>query len=196
MKRDISFPTGHGRLAGLLEAPTSARGLVLAASLHASSNANTIAAAHARQYACLVLHLLTGQEIAFADNAHNVPLLADRLLQVLELVATDPDTAELPLAIFAEAAVTPAAVRVAARRDRQIRCLACHGGLIDGAGLQYLEVLSSPVLMLADIEDEVSASSFRRAATHLAGPWELRRVPSGGIPAAMAMDWFAPYLVA
>jgi hypothetical protein len=61
--------------------------------------------------------------------------------------------------------VAPAAIRAAAQRDTQVRAVACHGGLIDRAGAQALELLIAPLLMLIDADDDTAFAAYRRAAT-------------------------------
>lgn len=196
MNRDIAFTTPHGRLDGLLSIPENPGGLVVVALLHPAAHAPALPAALAeRHLASLSLELLTAQELQFPDSAHNVPLLADRLLHAIDLLARDADTAELPVGIYAEASVTPAAIRVAARRDKQVHALVCHGGIADLAGLQYLELLGAPLLMLVAQDDAAAAGAFRRAAGHLACLHALERLQGGELPAPRAAAWFDRHLV-
>ena len=80
------------------------------------------------------------------------------------LIRRDGDMEVLPLAIFATGDTSPAAIRAAAQRDTQVQALACHGGLIDRAGLEALKYLSAPLLMLFDAEDRIGPLAAERAA--------------------------------
>lgn len=192
MTRDLAFATPHGRLAGEVSLPPEPRGLVVVAGLHSSPLTGPIAEAAAEaRLAVFTLELLTAQELHFPDSAHNVPLLCERLLHGLELAQRDAETQDLPVGIFADAAAAPAAIRAAARRDSQVRALACHGGLVDVAGIQNLELLAAALLMLADADDTVSEASLRRAAAHLSAPWECVTLAPGESPARRAVAWLA-----
>lgn len=197
MHREFNFHTPHGPLHGHLLMPQPAQGLILLAQLRPTPldmaiNANL----GSRHWAILSMGMLTPQEEHYPDTMHNVPLLTQRLLDALDMLRRDGDTEELPIGLFASAHVAPAAVRAAARRDQQVRALACHGGLIDLAGLQHLDLLVAPLLMLVDPDDTVSAASFQRATAHLKAPHELHCLEPGENPAGRIAGWFGAYLQA
>ncbi len=195
MNRHFSLTTPHGTLHGHLERPDHPRGLVLVARVHHALADSLIAAnLAARSYAILSMELLTAQETHFVDAAQNVPRLSQRLLDVLDMIREDGDTQDLPLAIFAAGEVTPAAIRVAAQRDLQVRTLACHGGLIDRAGLQALQLLRAPLLMLFDADDEIDEAAFHRALPHLAARHEERHLAPGEDAALHVAAWLTLHL--
>jgi dienelactone hydrolase len=197
MNRHFSLSTPHGSLLGHLERPDHPRALVLVASVH-NAQADSVIAANlaARGYAILSMELLTTQETHFIDAAQNVPRLTQRLLDILDLIRDDGDTLDLPLAIFASGEVTPAAIRVAARRDLQVRALACHGGLIDRAGLEALQLMSAPLLMLFDAADEVEKAAFRRARPHLRAISEEQILEIGEDASLPIANWLTVHLQA
>lgn len=197
MNRHFLLSTPHGSLHGHLERPDHPRGLVLVARVH-NALADSLIAANlaARGYAILSMELLTAQEMHFADAAQNVPRLTQRLLDILDLIHEDGDTLDLPLAIFASGEVTPAAIRVAARRDLQVRALACHGGLIDRAGLEALRLMSAPLLMLFDAADEVEKAAFRRARPHLRSINEEQTLDIGADASLHVAAWLTMHLQA
>ncbi|MCL2635854.1 MAG: hypothetical protein FWD50_04390 [Betaproteobacteria bacterium] len=171
MNRHFVLNTPHGTLHGHLERPEQPRGLVLVACFQRTERDDLIAAGLVAQgYAILNIRLLTARELQFADAGQNVPRLSQRLLDVLDLLRDDGDTEDLPLALFAADDVTPAAIRVTAQRDMQVRVLACRGGLIDRAGLQALKLMKAPLLMLFAADDDLDAAAFRRARSHLRCP--------------------------
>ncbi|MDR1994272.1 hypothetical protein [Azonexus sp.] len=172
MNRHFTLSTPQGPLHGYLERPEQPRGLMLIAHIERTDRGDLIATGLVAQgYATLNMELLTARERQFADTAQNVPRLSQRLLDLLDLLRDDGDTEDLPLALFAAGDVTPAAIRVAAQRDMQVRVLACHGGLIDRAGRQALELMNAPLLMLFDADDDLNQAAFRRARSHLHGPY-------------------------
>jgi dienelactone hydrolase len=192
MKRNIALQYPHGTLHGTLDLPAAPRGLILLARAHHAAVDTVIAASlAARGYAILAMELLSAQEIQFADATQNVPRLAQRLIDVLDLIRNDGDMQELPLALFANGDLTPAAIRAAAQRDKQVRALACHGGLIDRAGVQALKLLVAPLQMLFDADDETGRQAYLRARTHLSGIHEMQVLNPGEDPAAHVAAWFS-----
>lgn len=195
MNRSFSLQTPNGPLHGQLELPEHARGLILLARAHHAA-VDTVIAANlaARGYAILAMELLSTQEAHFADATQNVPRLAQRMLDILDLIRRDGDMQELPLGIFATGDSAPAAIRAAAQRDTQVRALACHGGLIDRAGLQALDLLVAPLLMLFDADDEFGPPAFQRAAAHLHGVHETHRLDVAEDPILRVAAWFSLHL--
>ena len=195
MTHNLTIQTPHGPLHGqLLFAPT-ARAVVLLARSHISPVDAVISAnLAARGYAILNMDLLTTQEAHFVDATQNVPRLAQRLIDLLDLARRDDDLADLPLGIFASGDASPAAIRAAARRDTQIRAVACHGGLIDRAGRESLEFLSAPLLMLGDPDDHAVKTSYERARPHLTAPHEFHPLGPAEDPVLRVASWFSLYL--
>lgn len=195
MKRSISLHTPHGPLHGQLELPDLPKGLVLLARAHhAPIDALIAANLAARGYAILSMELLSSQEIHFADATQNVPRLSQRLLDILNLIRQDGDMQELPLAIFATGDASPAAIRAAAQRDAQVKAVACHGGLVDRAGLQAISLLEAPLLMLFENTDEIGRQAFQRAASHLHAVHEMRILNDTEDPILRVAAWFALHL--
>ncbi|KAB2921007.1 MAG: hypothetical protein F9K30_15520 [Dechloromonas sp.] len=195
MNRHLTLTTAHGTLHGHLERPDFPRGLVLVARVHHALADNLVAANLATcGYAILSMELLTAQETHFADAAQNVPRLSQRLLDILDLIRLDGDTQDLPLAMMATGDVTPAAIRVAARRDTQVSALACRGGLIDRAGLQALKLLSAPLLMLFDADEAIEQAAFQRALPHLTTTSETRILARGEDATPHVAAWLTRHL--
>ena len=125
MKRTLTIHTPHGLLHGQVDLPEAPKGLILLArTQHTPVDAIITASFAARGYATLSIELLTMHEAQFADATQNVPRLSQRLLDILDLIAHDGDLQGLPLAIFACGDASPAAIRAAAQRDRQVMVVA------------------------------------------------------------------------
>lgn len=192
MIRHITLQTAHGSLHGQLERPDSPRGLILIARSHHAAADATIAANFAELgYATFAMELLSTQEMQFIDATQNVPRLTQRLIDVLDLIRHDGDMQALPLILFASGDVAPAAIRATAQRDAQVKALACHGGLIDRAGAQALELLIAPLLMLFDSDEVVGKSAYLRARNHLRSDHEMHELEQGENPALAAGIWFS-----
>lgn len=198
MRRDFFLRTPAALLHGRLWLPPAQRTLVLVPQLQALGDDEEAPAAAflAAGHGILALPLLTPREAHSPDAMHNVALLAQRLLDALDAVRDDGDTAKLALGLLAGGHLTPAAIRAAARRDLQVRALVCHGGLLDLAGRQYLELLAAPLLVLTDAGDEAAERSCERAAAHLHGPLRTLRLQPGEAPDGPAGEWFGRHLAA
>lgn len=195
MTHNLTIQTPHGALHGqLLLAPTARAVILLARSHHSPLDTVISANLAARGYAILNMDLLTAQEVHFVDATANVPRLAQRLIDLLDLARRNGDLADLPLGIFATGDASPAAIRAAARRDTQIRALACHGGLIDRAGRESLEFLRAPLLLLADPEDLAVKTSYERARPHLTAPHEFHPLGPVEDPVLRVASWFSLHL--
>jgi hypothetical protein len=191
MNRHIALHTPHGSLHGQLERPDDPRGLiVLARSHHLPVDTTVTANLAARGHAILAMELLTAHELQFVDATQNVPRLAQRLLDILDLARHDGDMQDLPLGIFASGEIAPAVIRAAARRDAQVRAITCHGGLIDRAGAQALELLVAPLLMLIDADDATTLAAYRRAESHLRCIHEMHLAAIGESMESHVADWF------
>lgn len=191
MNRSLSIHTPHGIQHGHLDIPDNPQGLVLLARSRPVAVDAVIAANFvARDFAVLSMGLLTSREAQFVDATQNVPRLTQRLLDVLDLIRQDGDMQDLPLAIFATGDSCPAAVRVAAQRDTQVKALACHGGLIDRAGLQALKLLMAPLLVVFDNDDDIEKIAFQRAASHLNCEHKTHTLDLGEDPVIPVAAWF------
>lgn len=195
MIRQLTLKTPHGLLHGRLERPEFPDGLVLVAGVHASP-AELDLASHlvARGHAVLTMELLAASEIHFADALQNVPRLGQRLLDILSMIRQDGDMQDLPLGLFAAGDLTPAAIRAAAQRDTQVRALVCHGGLIDRAGLQALELLVAPLLMLFDAGEATGPLAYQRAEPHLRTLHRMQVLADGESLVPHAVAWLSCHL--
>lgn len=192
MIRHIALQTPHGSLHGQLDRPEHPDGLILIARAHrVPDDEPMIANLAAEGYATLAMDLLTTHELQFADATQNVPRLTQRLLDVLDLIRIDGDMQDLPLGIYAIGDTSPATIRCAAQRDVQVKALACHGGLIDRAGLQSLQLLVAPLLMICEYDDALSLTAYQRATPYLGGAHQKLVLGPGDHPLFGVTDWFA-----
>lgn len=191
MSRFITLHTPHGSLHGQLNLPDNPCGLIVIARAHHAAEDAAISSTFA-DFGCatLTMELLTAQEVQFPDATQNVPRLTQRLIDILDMTRKDGDMEQLPLAIFTSGDVAPAAIRAAAQRDALVRAVACHGGLIDRAGAQALDLLVAPLLLLLETDDLVGKMAYQRATSHLGGVHAMQLLEIGEDPAALAATWF------
>lgn len=195
MKRDIILQTAAGKLFGQLSGEDEKRGLILLPKPHRIAAHDSEAEIfRQRGHAVLAIELLSEREMHYADATQDVARLSARLLDVLDLIQRDGDMSGQACAIHASADIVPAALRAAARRDRQVQALCACGGLIDRAGVEALQSLRAPLLMLFSDDDPLPEAAWERALRHLSCPAEARRLQAGENPATPALAWFAPRL--
>lgn len=195
MNRHITLQTPHGSLHGQLERPDFPRGLILLArSHHVPLDAVTTTRLAAQGYAVFVMELLSAHELQFADATQNVPRLALRLIDILDMIRNDGDMQDLPLGIIASGDIAPAAIRAAAQRDAQVKAVVCHGGLIDRSGVQALDLLVAPLLVLFDTDDTIGETSYQRAASHLRCVHQRQVLEIGEDPVLPVAAWFSKHL--
>ncbi len=202
----VSLPSEHGALYGELALlPDSPGIVVLVHAAMALDQKDKLLAGQFRRAGLSTLNvdLLAHQEEHFPDVHNNVPLLARRLVDFLGLLKNRMQMGEMkeqPIGLFAAHATSPVAVRVAALRDHDIAAIVCRDGLIDLAGVLYLRVLESPLLLLAEESDTQHIASNRRALEEVTCRKDLRMIPemgpdyavSTGVSACLheAVQWF------
>jgi dienelactone hydrolase len=210
----VSVPVGDAAtLQGDLGLPAGARGLVLFAhgsgsSRHSPRNQYVARTLQQRELGTLLIDLLTPEEEAIdVRTAHlrfDIPMLARRLVTIVDWLQRQPHTAALPIGIFGASTGGGAALIAAADRPQQVRAVVSRGGRPDLAGPRLRQV-TSPTLLIVGGRDypvigmnqeamsQMDAAEVRLeivpGATHLfeeAGT--LERV------AELAGDWFTTKL--
>ena len=180
----------HARLHGQLSLHPAAPGLVVLAYAAPALDAREHVLAGILRHAglsTLAIDLIAREEEHYPDLQNNVPLLARRLVDVLDLIKTRMLMGELqtlPFGLCAAHATSPVAVRVAALRDHDIAAVVCRGGLIDLAGLLYLRTLEAPLLQLVEENDAAQLAAARRAQKELQALSTVRTIPEIGFEIA------------
>ncbi len=141
------------------------------------------------------------ERTASGRDGLNLPLLARRLLTVLDNLKQRWENGDIPmrapkntvhavhtaahppLGFFAAGDFSSVAVRIAALRDVDVSALVCHGGLIDLAGRQYLSALTAPLLLLADAGDIYALAAAGRCRGLIGSEYEIVPLPEGGVDA-------------
>ncbi|NJA87941.1 hypothetical protein HCX48_01705 [Rhodocyclus tenuis] len=196
-------------LPGEFRQPEGARALIILAHAGAETAVEEQALAdalHEIGLATLVIDLLHDDEERFADPKFNTPQLTGRLLDLMDLIRRRVSEGQLPdwpIGLYATDHVAPAAVRVAAQRDAEVLALVCCGGLIDLAGLMYLQALRAPLLLL--VEDDAHVRELaQRALAHIDAPSHWHAIAGVDSPphsaitqaeiGALGIDWFSRHL--
>ena len=195
-------------LDGDLALPKDALGIVVFAhgsgsSRHSPRNRLVARTLQERRLATLLIDLLTPREETVDEvTAHyrfDIPLLARRLVMVVDWLHNRSDTASMPIGLFGASTGGGAALLAAADRPRQISAVVSRGGRPDLAGAALPRV-TAPTLLIVGGNDtpviEMNRDAMRRmacevsleivpGASHLfEEPGTLARV------ATLAGEWF------
>lgn len=201
----VRIVSGKARLAGTLELPPGARGLVLIPHGNGSgplSPSNSYVAGELRRagLGTLLLDLLGRDETHRFDLA----LLSARLGDAARWLARQPDTKEFALGLFGASTGAAAALQLAADRPGHVAAVVSRGGRPDLAGSEQLARVRAPTLLIVGGEDHALVELNRQALRDLSCEKELAvvRGASHGFEepgalkevARMAARWFNGYL--
>lgn len=208
----LQIPAGDVTLAGDLEVPENARGLVLFAHGSGSSRRsprNQAVAETLREsrLATLLFDLLTpDEEVEEAYSAHlrfDIEMLSLRLALVTEAIASDPRSGNLGLGYFGASTGGAAASRAAAGLGSIIGAIVSRGGRPDLAG-EALAYVTAPTLLIVGERDEEVLRLNEQAYAQLACEKSLAVVPRathlfqerGALEevARLAAEWFRKHL--
>ncbi len=158
----LQIPAGEVKLAGNLEIPANARGLVLFAHGSGSSRRSPRNQAVAEVLrdaglATLLFDLLTAEEeIQDAHTGHlrfDIGMLSRRLAIVTEEIADDPRSGKLGIGYFGASTGGAAALRAAALLGSTIAAVVSRGGRPDLTG-EALAYVPAPTLLIVGERDE------------------------------------------
>ena len=208
----LQIPAGEVTLAGNLEIPKNARGLVLFAHGSGSSRRSPRNQAVAEVLrdaglATLLFDLLTPEEeVEDAYTGHlrfDIGLLSRRLALVTKEIADDPYSRNLGIGYFGASTGGAAALRAAAALGTTIGAVVSRGGRPDLAG-EALTYVKAPTLLIVGERDEevlrLNEGAYEKLqcekslaivprATHLfQEPGTLEEV------ARLAAEWFRKHL--
>ena len=210
----VYVPAGGARLAGELTVPPNASGLVLFAHGSGSSrfsrrNQFVARVLERRGLATLLIDLLTPDEEALDQRtAHlrfDIPLLATRLVAIIEWLKQKPETAPLPVGLFGASTGGGAALRAAAAMPDDVFAVVSRGGRPDLAGGALPDV-KAPTLLIVGGEDRPVIAMNRDAMPRMRGKVAIEIIPGathlfeepGALErvADLAAEWFMQHVQA
>lgn len=210
--RTLVIPAGRVELEGDLSIPQEARGLVMFAHGSGSSRFSTrnrfvAQVLRDRGLGILLFDLLTAEEErADAIDAHlrfDIPMLADRLGEVTDWLATRDYASDLSIGYFGSSTGAAAALIAAARRPERIGAVVSRGGRPDLAKSELARV-RAPTLLIVGGADTTVLQLNREALARLKSRKQLTVVPGathlfeepGALErvAYLAGEWFAEHL--
>jgi putative phosphoribosyl transferase len=208
----VAVPIDGQSLAGDLGMPPTPLGIVLFAhgsgsSRHSPRNRYVARALERHRLGTLLIDLLTPAEESIDDLTaqyrFDIPMLAGRLVSIVDWLRRRSDTAALPVGLFGASTGAGAALIAAARRPHDIAAVVSRGGRPDLADDALAEVTAPTLLIVGGLDTpviEMNRAAMRRmrgevkleivpGATHLfEEPGALERV------AELAGAWFSRHL--
>lgn len=169
--------------------PCGARGVIVF--LHGSGsnrlsprNAFVARALERARFATLLVDLLTGEEQAVDQEAHelrdDVSLLGQRAVAIVDWLAQAQQLKALPLGLFGANTGAAAAVIAASRRPERVLSIVARGGRADLAERELSRV-RAPMLLLVGAKDHAVLELNRAAALLLQAPYRIE-VVAGASP--------------
>lgn len=208
MRLDVS---GVG-LVGDLAMPPDARSLVIFAhgsgsSRHSPRNRAVAEALQHGGVATLLLDLLTEpEELVDATTAEfrfNIPVLADRLVGVIDWALSDSRISPRPIGLFGASTGAAAALIAAANRSHAVRAVVSRGGRPDLAEAA-LERVAAPTLLVVGGRDDVVIALNKEALARLTCDHDMQIVRGathlfeepGALETVskLAKEWFQKHL--
>lgn len=214
MKQEVSLsiPCQDAHLEGILNLPENTRGLVLfvhgsGSSRFSSRNQFVAEVLNTARLGTLLFDLLTAEEDAIDTRTRefrfNIPLLADRLLDVIAWCRQDPRVHDLPLGLFGASTGAAAALIAAAKDPKQVKAVVSRGGRPDLAE-EYLLQVRAPTLLIVGENDHEVIILNQNAYAQMPCFKEIAIVPgathlfeeAGSLDevARLAKSWFFQYL--
>lgn len=209
--RPVEVPLGAARLRGDLGLPRAASGIVVFAhgsgsSRHSPRNQFVARVLERRSLATLLIDLLTPEEERVDDRTaeyrFDIPMLARRLVSIVDWLRAQPETAGLQIGFFGASTGGGAALMAAADRPRDVAAVVSRGGRPDLAGAALSKV-AAPTLLIVGGHDEPVIDMNRDAMAHMRCHVTLEVVPGathlfeepGTLErvAVLAADWFDKY---
>lgn len=208
----VQIPVQDVMLAGSLEIPQSAQGIVLFAhgsgsSRHSPRNQAVAGALRKRGNGTLLFDLLTSEEgTEDAVTAHlrfDIGLLTRRLVAATHWVAAHPLGQQLGMGYFGASTGGAAALVAAASLGAQIQAVVARGSRTDLAG-EKIKFVHSPTLLIVGECDPTVLELNRQAYAQLKCEKELAVIPDanhlfeepGALDevASLAAEWFCRHL--
>lgn len=207
---EVWVAAGAATVAGHLKIPAHPVGVVVFAHGSGSSrssprNRYVADILYEAGLATLMFDLLTAEEEHDRANVFDIELLSQRLSDVTNWLANQPDTAQLPLGYFGASTGAGAALAAAADPRVKVGAVVSRGGRPDLAGDKLRDV-RAPTLLIVGGRDEVVLRLNQQAQNRIGTECELSVIPGathlfeepGTLEQAakQARDWFIKHLTA
>ncbi len=206
--KPVRIPIDGWFLSGDLSVPLHANGIIVFAhgsgsSRHSPRNQYVARYLEQEGFATLLIDMLTDDEekidLRTGHFRFDIALLAQRLVGIIDWLATQPDVASLPVGLFGASTGGGAALSAAAARPRRVAAVVSRGGRPDMAG-RALRHVSAATLLIVGGDDAQVIELNRGAMAQMHGSVSLEIVPGAThlfeepgtleAVAALAARWF------
>ncbi|BBP04547.1 hypothetical protein TPL01_17110 [Sulfuriferula plumbiphila] len=182
LEQRAHIPEGDIHIAGMLELPEDAAGVVLFAhgsgsSRHSPRNNYVARVLREAGIGTLLMDLLTREEDSAYQTRFDISLLTRRLLAATAWVNNHAACRTLPIGYFGASTGAAAALQGAAELGEKIAAVVSRGGRPDLAGSDALGRLISPTLLLVGGFDDVVIDLNRQAYARMNCEKRLTIVP-------------------
>jgi putative phosphoribosyl transferase len=209
--RNVEIPFGHSSLAGYLDLPRGAVGVVLCAhdsgsTWFSASNQHIARMFQGQQLGTLLIDLLTPAEANFDQRSRlrgfDISLLAARVRSAIDWMAGQHDLSGLKVGVFGASTGAAAAIAAAASHPHDVHAVVSRGDRPDLAG-DALGRLRAPTLFIVGGDDAEARERNEEAQREIQAPAELAVVPGASLfddatawsdVARVAAKWFRKYL--
>ena len=181
----VAVPMDGFRLRGDLAIPPNARGIVVfvhgsGSSRHSARNLFVAHQLERHALATLLIDLLTPEEEVVdartAEYRFDIPMLASRLVTIVDWLHWRPDTSALPIGLFGASTGGGAALIAATERSNGIAAIVSRGGRPDLAGAALPKV-AAPTLLIVGGADAPVIQMNRDAMKQMRCDVKLEIVP-------------------
>jgi putative phosphoribosyl transferase len=161
---EVRIPVRGGQLTGELALPREALGVVAFAhgsgsSRHSRRNQQVASELRSAGLGTLLLDLLTPDEDVVdrrtRQHRFDIPLLSFRMVTVVDWLATQPQTSQLPIGLFGASTGAAAALVAAAARPDDVAAVVSRGGRPDLAAGHLAQVRAATLLIVGGADPHV-----------------------------------------
>ncbi|WP_208318263.1 dienelactone hydrolase family protein [Allofrancisella inopinata] len=160
VQKKVNIAVSGERLKGILTIPEKALGLILFS--HGSGSGrlsprNQFVASILQQsaFATLLVDLLTEEEDQIYKNRFDIEKLTERLIGIVDWLTINSSTQHLPIGLFGATTGAAAALKCAAKQEKQIKAIVSRGGRPDLAIPDLTRVKAPTLLIVGGNDTEV-----------------------------------------
>jgi pimeloyl-ACP methyl ester carboxylesterase len=209
--RESVIVAGSAMLHGDLTVPDGAQALIVFAhgsgsSRYSPRNRLVAGRLNAAGFGTLLCDLLSAEEhmrdAVTSEYRFDVPLLARRLVDIIDWTVNNELTSKLPFCLFGASTGSAAALIAAAERPQSVKAVVSRGGRPDLAG-ERLEQVKAPTLLVVGGRDELVLELNEQALSRMHALGRLVVIPGASHlfeepgtledVARHAIDWFRRY---
>ncbi len=160
MEKLVHILAGAVSMEGMLSIPEKSKGVVLFAHGSGSSRLsprNVYVAKNLQEagLSTLLIDLLSKEEDEIYENRFNIPLLTERLIQIVHWLQEEPETKDLLIGLFGASTGAASALEVAAALGARIKAVVSRGGRPDLAITALPSVVSPTLFIVGELDFQV-----------------------------------------